>query len=91
MINLAIAVDFDRHNRSIIETNSGEILVSPDWPQDCESQVVSYRKGGREGHVVNLELLAEDIRQALAVIGEAHSFGRKRPDWFTRLQNVSAV
>jgi hypothetical protein len=86
MLNLAIAVDIDRNNNSIVETNLGDTLVASDWPQDCESQVVSYRKRGRTCRVVHLEALSEDIGQALALIEEAGLLAGQKPDWFVRLR-----
>ena len=77
MLNLAIAVDIDQDNNSIIETNSGDTLVAPNWPQDCESQVVSYRKSSRTCRVIHLRSLSEDIGQALALIERAHLFTGK--------------
>lgn len=91
MLNLAIAVDVDRDNNSIIETNSGDTLVAPDWPQDCESQVVSYRKGSRTCRVVHLESMAEDVGQALTLIERSGLFSGKKPDWFVRLHELAAT
>ena len=91
MLNLAIAVDIDQKDNSIIETNSGDTLVAPDWPQDCESQVVSYRKGSRTCHVVRLETLSNDISQALALIERFNFVAGKKPDWFVRLQKLAGT
>jgi hypothetical protein len=91
MLNLAIAVDINRDNNSIIETNSGDTLVAPDWPQDCESQVVSYQKGSRTCRVVRLETLSQDIGQALALIERAGWVAGKKTDWFVRLQELAAI
>ncbi len=91
MINLAIAMDIDRDNNSIIETNCGKRLVAPDWPQDCEAKLVSFRKRSRIGCVVHLETLTDDIREALAFIEQQGAFATKKPNWFLRLQKISAV
>jgi hypothetical protein len=91
MVNLAIAMDIDRDNNSIIETNCGKRLVAPGWPQDCEAQLVSYRKKGRVGRVVRLDTLTNDIREALALIEQQGAFATKKPDWFFRLQKIAAV
>jgi hypothetical protein len=91
MLNLAIAVDIDRNNNSVVETNSGDLFVAPDWPQDCESQVVSYRKKGRTCRVVRLETLAQDIGQALTLIEKAGLVAGKKPDWFLRLHKSAAI
>jgi hypothetical protein len=91
MLNRAIAVDIDRNNNSIIETDTGDTLVAPDWPQDCESQIVSYQKGSRTCRVVHLEILSEDINQALTLIKRSGFVARKKPDWFVRLQELAAI
>jgi hypothetical protein len=91
MLNRAIAVDADRNNNSIIETDAGDILVAPDWPQDCESQIVSYRKGSRTCKVVYLEQLSEDINQALSLINRSGVVGRKKPEWFVRLHELAVI
>lgn len=91
MLNRAIAVDIDRHNNSIIETDTGDILVAPDWPQDCESQIVSYRTGSKTCRVVSLETLSEDIREAMALIESSGCFAGKKPDWFIRLKKLVAI
>jgi hypothetical protein len=91
MLNLAIAVDVDQNDNSIIETNSGDTLVAPDWPQDCESQVVSYRKGSRTCRVVHLETLSSDIGQALTLIALSDFVAGKKPDWFIRLQKLTST
>ena len=88
MLNLAIALDINRDNDSIVETNSGVTLVAPDWPQDCESQVVSYRNGSETCRVVCLETLSKDIVQALASIERAGLVAGKKTDWFVRLQQL---
>jgi hypothetical protein len=89
MINLAIAIDVDRSDDSIIVTNSGDTLVAPNWPQDCESQVVSYRKGSRTCRIVHLETLSNDIGQALMLIERAGLVAGKKSDWFVRLQELA--
>ena len=91
MLNLAIAVDIDRKDRSIIETNSGKILVSPNWPQDYESQVVAYHKGSRNGYVIDLEELTEDIREMLALHKQKQFNARRKPDWLVRLERAAAL
>lgn len=91
MLNLAIAVGADRSDNSIIETNSGDTLLAPDWPQDCESQVVSYRKGSRTCRVVRLETVSSDIGQALKLIESAGLLGEGKADWFVRLRDLAAI
>ena len=91
MLNLAIAMDIDRNNNSIVETNSGDTLVAPDWPQDCEFQVVSYRKGGRTCRVVRIRELTGDIGQALALIEGAGLVAKKNADWFVRLREYADI
>lgn len=91
MLNLAIAVDVDRDENSVIETNSGDTLVAPNWPQDCEFQVVSYRKGSRTCRVVHLETLSDDIGQALTFIERSGFVSGKKPDWFVHLKELAAT
>ena len=91
MLNLAIAIDVDRDNNSIVETNSGEKLVAPDWPQDCEFQIVSYRKSNRTARVVDYFTLSEDISHALDAIERSSFLGRSKPDWFLRLKEAAAT
>ena len=89
MLNLAIAVDVNRQKESIVETNSGEVLVAPRWPQDCEAQVVSYRRGNRTCRIVYLGTLAQDIGEALTLIDQAGLLQRSKPDWYLRLRDCS--
>lgn len=89
MLNLAISVDVDRNNNSIIETNSGDTLVAPDWPQDCESQVISYQKGSRTCRIVHLDTLSGDISRALALIENSDLIAGRKPDWFVRLKELA--
>ena len=91
MLNLAIAVDVDRNGHSVVETNAGDILVAPRWPQDCEFQIVSYRKGDRTARIVYYDELSEDIGHALDVIQRERCLGRTKPDWFIRLQEAAAT
>jgi len=91
MLNLAIAVDVDRDDNSVILTNSGDRLVAPDWPQDCESQVVSYRNGSSTCSVVHLETLSGDISKALTLIECSGFVAGKKPDWFVRLEELAAI
>jgi hypothetical protein len=91
MLNLAIAVDVDRNDNSVIETNSGDTLVAANWPQDCESQVVSYRKGSRTCRIVHLETLSDDIGQALKLIERSGFVGGKKPNWFVRLHELAVT
>jgi hypothetical protein len=91
MLNLAIAVDIDRNGDSVIETNTGDILAAPSWPQDCEFQIVSYRKGSRTARIVYHDALSEDIGHALDVIARGGFLGRSKPDWFVRLQEAATT
>jgi len=45
MLDLAIEMDTDSRNTSIIETNHGVQLKAPDWPHDCEFQLVAAYSG----------------------------------------------
>lgn len=88
MLNLAIAVDVDRDGNSVVETNAGDILIAPRWPQDSEFQIVSYSKRSRTACVVRHDTLSEDIGRALDLIERGGLLGHRKPDWFVRLKEA---
>lgn len=91
MLNLAIEVDVDQHGNSVIQTNTGDILMAPGWPRDCEFQIVSYRKQKRIARVVHYDTLSKDIDRALEMIKRARLIGRSKPKWFVRLQEAAVA
>ena len=40
MLDLAIFIDTDAKNTPIVETNNGVEMKAPDWPQDCDFQLI---------------------------------------------------
>ncbi len=89
MLNLAIQIDVNRNNKSVVETNNGVVLEAHDWPQDCEAQVVSYHKESQTCRVIRLDKLTQDIRQAVAFLNHSGVLDQKKPDWFLRLRDCS--
>ena len=88
MLDLAISIDTDSTNTTIIETNHGVELKAPDWPQDCDFQLVAFDPLGETCEVVSAECLAEDIGEALEALGST-SFNGGKPDWYRRLEFYS--
>ncbi len=85
MLDLAISMDTDSRNTTIIETNHGVELGAPEWPQDCDFQLVAFDASGDSCEVVSAEGLAEDIGKALMALDRAAAFKRRKPDWYRRL------
>jgi hypothetical protein len=86
MLDLAISIDTDSKNTTIIETNSGVILKAPEWPQDCEFQLVAFKPSGQTCEIVWADGLAEDIGEALVALQREPSLKGRKPDWFRRLK-----
>jgi hypothetical protein len=86
MLDLAIEMDRDSRNTSIIETNHGVELKCPDWPHDCEFQLVAFNPSEDSCEVVWANGLAHDISEALRTIDSAALFKGQKPDWYRRLE-----
>jgi hypothetical protein len=86
MLDLAISIDIDSKNTTIIETNNGVTLKSPDWPQDCEFQLVAFNPARSTCEVVWADGLVEDIGEALAALEGVPSLKGRKPDWYRRLK-----
>ncbi len=86
MLDLAISVDIDQKKIPIIETNHGVRLEAPDWPNDCDFQLVAFDASGRTCDIVPAEVLAGDIGEALTALDSVAAFERKKPDWYRRLE-----
>jgi hypothetical protein len=86
MLDLAISIDTDSTNATVIETNHGVTLKAPEWPQDCDFQLVAFSPTGRACEVVYADCLAEDIGEALAALNRAVSFDDRKADWYRRLE-----
>jgi hypothetical protein len=90
MLNLAISIDTDADGIDIVETNRGDSLKAPDWPRDCEFQMVAYRPSERICDVVVAHVLAEDIGHAIRALREAGMLQSDAPDWYMRLAHYAA-
>ena len=66
MLDLAISVGTDQRGTTIVETNDGVRLKAPEWPQDCEFQLVAFTSSARTCQIISADELADDIRKALA-------------------------
>ena len=89
MLDLAISIDTDSKNTTVIETNHGVELRAPGWPQDCDFQLVAFDASGDSCEVVLAEGLAEDIGEALLMLNRAAAFKRRKPNWYRRLERYA--
>jgi len=89
MLDLAISIDTDTRNTTIIETNNGLELKAPGWPQDCEFQLVAFNPSGETCEVVWAEDVAEDIGKALTTLDRAAPFKGRKPGWYRRLERYA--
>ena len=85
MLDLAISIDTDSTNTTVIETNCGATLKAPDWPHDCDFQLVAFSPSGKTCEVVSAESLAEDIGMALLTLNRAAALKGRKPGWYLRL------
>jgi hypothetical protein len=85
MLDLAISIGTDSKNTTVIETNHGVVLKAPDWPHDCDFQLVAFNPSGSTCEVVWADCLAEHIGEALAALNKASHFKGRKPDWYRRL------
>ena len=86
MLDLAIFIDTDAKNTPIVETNNGVEMKAPDWPQDCDFQLIAFDPSRRSCEVVSAEGLAEDIGEALAEIDKHLPARGQEPEWYRRLK-----
>jgi hypothetical protein len=89
VLDLAILMDRDSSNVPVIETNAGLRLRAPDWPHDCEFQLIAFDPGDQDCDVVGAGRLAKDIRLALAALDKAVGVKGRRPDWYRRLSRCA--
>lgn len=89
MLDLAIPVDTDANGITVIETNRGEPLKAPRWPQDCEFQLVAFSPLGKICEVIWTEQLAEDIGKALTTLDNTGVLQDRKPDWYRRLTSCA--
>jgi hypothetical protein len=85
MLDLAISIDSNDRDTTIIETNRGFQLRAPRWPHDCEFQLVAFSPFGRTCEVISTEHITEDIASALEALEVARVLKGKKPDWHRRL------
>jgi len=86
MLDLAISIDTDSDNATVIETNRGVTLKAPEWPHDCDFQLVAFDPSRDSCEVVSSEGLAGDISEALRALDSDLSFAGKKSDWYCRLK-----
>jgi hypothetical protein len=90
MLDLAISIDTDSTNTTIVETNRGMMLRAPGWPQDCDFQLVAFDTSEENCEVVSADDLAEDIGDALGALDRAVTFKDGKPDWYLRLARYAS-
>lgn len=90
MLDLAISIDTDSTNTTVIETNHGVRLRAPEWPQDSDFQLVAFNPLGGSCEVVGADHLAQDIGNALALLNRAVPFNGRKPGWYRRLERYAA-
>ena len=90
MIDLAISIDDDAIGTTIVETNQGKQMASPDWPQDSDFRLVSFRPSSKKCDVISPEQLAADNARALDALNKAAAFGAKKPEWYRRLNKCAS-
>jgi hypothetical protein len=89
MLDLAIAIDTDARNRTIIETNGGMEMKAPDWPHDCEFQLVGFGPSARTCEIVYPAYLVGDIGEAIRALDRAGVFKKRKPGWYRRLERYA--
>lgn len=90
MIDLAISVDDDPQGLTIVETNYGDRLTAPHWPQDSDFRLVAFSPTAKECAVIAPRELARDIALALEAAKPTLVRARKKPAWYYRLKKYSA-
>jgi hypothetical protein len=90
MIDLAISVDDDARGTTIVETNHGDRLAAPKWPQDSDFRLVAFSPRARACDVIAPRELARDIGLALEALEPILSAAGKKPGWYRRLRKCAA-
>ena len=90
MIDLAISIDDDARGVTIVETNHGDRLAAPKWPQDSDFRLVAFSPRAKECDVIAPRELARDIASALEALHPALETARRKPDWYRRLKKYAA-
>jgi hypothetical protein len=89
MIDLAISIGDDENGTTVIETNHGDHVASPNWPQDSDFRLVAFTPGAKKCDVIRPEILARDIALAVQVLKKVPETAREQPDWYRRLLEYS--
>jgi hypothetical protein len=89
VLDLAISINTDSRNTTVIETNHGVKLRAPGWPQDCDFQLVAFDPPGEMCEVILTEGLAQDIRRALMTLDKARALRGRKPEWYRRLERCA--
>jgi hypothetical protein len=88
---LALAIPFEQTpSGQIVETNDGTELVTKNWPQDSETQLVVFSTRGNLADVVHPTEVAEDIARLLRLTKQHGLVSRSKPDWFKRLEHYAS-
>ncbi len=90
MIDLAISIDDDARGVTIVETNHGDRLVAPKWPQDSDFRLVVFSPKGSECDVIPPRDLAHDIALALEAVKQTLGSKSRKPGWYRRLEKCAA-
>lgn len=90
MLDLAISTDCDENGVPVVETNNGRELKAPDWPQDCDFQLVAFKKSAKTCKIIWTEELANDLAQALEALDRAGLLNGQKLDWYRRLSLYSS-
>jgi hypothetical protein len=90
MIDLAISVDDDARGITVVETNHGDRMAAPQWPQDSDFRLVAFRTRAKECDVISPGELAHDIAQALEALETVVAAAGKKPQWYHRLSKCAA-
>lgn len=89
MLDLAISID-DMRGITIVETNQGDHLAAPEWPQDSDFRLVAFSLRAKECDIIDPMELAHDIALALEALKPIISGTRKKPLWYHRLKKCAA-
>ncbi|MGH7972503.1 MAG: hypothetical protein ACREIC_27635 [Limisphaerales bacterium] len=90
MIDLAISVDDDERGVTIVETNQGDHLAAPGWPQDSDFRLVAFNPRANKCDVIAPRELAHDIGVALEALEPILPAAAKKVEWYRRLKKCAA-
>jgi len=90
MIDLAICVDDDARGVTIVETNHGDHLAAPKWPQDSDFRLVAFSPRAKVCDLIAPRELARDIGLALEALEPTLPPVGKKPEWYRRLRKCAA-